>query len=1366
MAFTASLLLLSPSLLAFYPKHHDSITRDVLKDVTRTIEGHTLRFSRAAIDEIVAANMNQDDGFFPSCPISPPRTPFADSRNHFDGERLADAASLMRDRLNEAREKLKVPSPNGPEARKLLGQVLHAAQDYYAHSNWVERGHNGKPDERLGKVSFGPVALSEATCLAPPNAGTYVSGAGPTSGYFFGCDGKDDSQLPAGKCYHGVEKPFFTFAGTNKDHENRPFFTEAHARAKESTKSIIDDLLNSPGIKDNLKATAALMGARTLAFVIDDTESMSDELALVKASVQSVVNAATAAGETPEYLLVRFKDYDEISEPFVTTNAAEFVAHVNALIPEFGSQCPEFAFTATHKAVNASLPGSRVHVYSDAGPWDWYMASATLAAAKERDVEVLPILTGTCSPIDPEFKRIAKETGGQLFFVEPSELLALTSLITPQVSGDFESLLIAHGVLSGPPALFGVLVDPSVRHVLFSVSGEPDAAPAVVLTRPNGTIVAAGDPGVTMQSLSTGTLVAIEAPAVGSWTLSVNGTSEYSVVVKGNTSLSIDAFRFVEHVDSVHPGFFDIDGQPLAGQPATALARVGGMTGSVTFDAVTLEGNPLAPLPLATGHPDAADGDYTGTFDLPNAAFRVRVRGLEDGYAFQRVLPKVFRGQSVRVTVDPTTIPESLPSDSQATIRFSVFNDGPAAVFNVVAQDDLPDLTYVPISWTFSLPTGAVRDLDVLVRVPPDTPRRSTHLTVSASVDGESDLGNSASVDFVVGTPPPALVTITDFSPQSGSLGMQVTINGTAFGPTSSDNVVTINGAPATVASATSTQLVVTVPTGATSGPLTVLSPSGSATSDLPFVVEMLAPTVIGFTPTIGLPGSSVTVMGSAFEPTAGQNTFILNATPGQVTAASTTALTVTVPTGVTSGRLTVMTASGTAVSTEDFIVPPSPYGVDDVATAARIAAGTASIVSVSTTGKIGLRLFDGVTGGRVSVLGTDGVTGQVLGCDVLVSMLNPVGGSVAAPTCMEQSGFIDTKTLSSPGTYTIVVDPAGPATGTVTLTRYEVPADISGTIAPGGLPVTASMLTPGQNGSLTFVGTAGQRISLLGTEGMSGQMSFTCDVNVSILNPDGTVLLPSTCMEGSGFIDTMPLPSSGTYKILIDPTSYATGSVTLTLYDVPADFSSTITPGSSVTATMATRGQNGSLTFSGIVGQRVALLGVGMLGQVSLACDVNVSILSPDGSTFAPATCVESSGFIGPNTLPGTGTYTIVVDPMKWAIGDVTLTLYVVPPDSQDAIEIGAPPQVVSLGSGQNGTLTFSGNAAQQVTVRMTSNTIGTVTVRLLKPDGSQLTAATSAGANFNLALQALPTSGTYTIVVDPGGANAGSINIAVTNP
>jgi YD repeat-containing protein len=722
-------------------------------------------------------------------------------------------------------------------------------------------------------------------------------------------------------------------------------------------------------------------------------------------------------------------------------------------------------------------------------------------------------------------------------------------------------------------------------------------------------------------------------------------------------------------------------------------------------------------------------------------------------------------------------------------------------------------------------------------------------------------------------------VSIIEFTPNGGSVGQVVTIYGTGFSATAGLNTVSFNGTAAAISTATTTTLVVTVPSGATTGTIAVTSPNGSATSGDPFTVAASgAPTISGFTPTIGVAGTAVTISGTNFDPTAGQTIPKFNGRVTDPTAVSATSISAPVPTARASGRIAVLTPAGKAVSVDDFIVPPSPYTATDVAVSGRIPFGTATTITVSTAGKIGLWLFDGsvgqrvslrgtngssgqvvgcdhpvslrrpdntvqasacmessgfmdtvtllsadtfslmhdpagtatgsvtltlynvpadftgtisaggsaqtvsttvpgqnaeltfagVSGQRISLVGTNGMSGQVLGCDVNVSIVQPDGNVLATPTCMENSGFIDVKTLPAAGTYRIVVNPVDIATGSLTLTLHDVPADYSGSITPGGSAATVSTTTAGQNGALTFTGTAGQRISLVGSNGLSGQI-LGCDVNVSILNPDATVLAAATCMEGSGFIDVKTLPSSGTYTILVDPVSTATGSVTLTLYDVPADYTASITPGgSAVTASTTTQGQNAQLTFQGTAGQRVSLSGTnGMSGQIFFACDVHVTILNPGGSVLAPATCMEGSGFIDVRTLATSGTYTIVVDPASTATGSLTLTLHDVPADTTGTISIGGSAVDVPLSTpGQNGTLTFSGTSGQQVTVRMTGNTFGSLTVKVLKPDGTQLTATTSSAASFNLSTQTLPTTGTYTVVIDPASWNTGTVSITVTNP
>jgi uncharacterized protein (TIGR03437 family) len=83
----------------------------------------------------------------------------------------------------------------------------------------------------------------------------------------------------------------------------------------------------------------------------------------------------------------------------------------------------------------------------------------------------------------------------------------------------------------------------------------------------------------------------------------------------------------------------------------------------------------------------------------------------------------------------------------------------------------------------------------------------------------------------------PGAVSITDFSPGSGSVGSPVTIYGVGFSGTPGNNTVTFNGTPATVTAATPTQITTTVPAGATTGPITVTTSGGSGTSPMSFTV-------------------------------------------------------------------------------------------------------------------------------------------------------------------------------------------------------------------------------------------------------------------------------------------------------------------------------------------------------------------------------------------------------------------------------------------------------------------------------------------------------------------------------------------------
>ena len=111
-------------------------------------------------------------------------------------------------------------------------------------------------------------------------------------------------------------------------------------------------------------------------------------------------------------------------------------------------------------------------------------------------------------------------------------------------------------------------------------------------------------------------------------------------------------------------------------------------------------------------------------------------------------------------------------------------------------------------------------------------------------------------------------VSIIEFTPNNGFAGMTVTIYGTAFSTTPSQNTVTFNGMAASVTSATATQIVTQVPVGATTGPISVTTPAGAAASSTPFIVgNPTGPTITGFSPTIGATGTAVTITGTNLDP-------------------------------------------------------------------------------------------------------------------------------------------------------------------------------------------------------------------------------------------------------------------------------------------------------------------------------------------------------------------------------------------------------------------------------------------------------------------------------------------------------------------
>jgi YD repeat-containing protein len=139
-------------------------------------------------------------------------------------------------------------------------------------------------------------------------------------------------------------------------------------------------------------------------------------------------------------------------------------------------------------------------------------------------------------------------------------------------------------------------------------------------------------------------------------------------------------------------------------------------------------------------------------------------------------------------------------------------------------------------------------------------------------------------------------------------------------------------------------------------------------------------------------------------------------------------------------------------------------------------------------------------------------------------------------------SGFDESiPLLPAAETYTLVVDPAAAGVGGCTVTLFNV-VDVSGSTTVNGSAVNVPLPTPGQVGRITFMGTAGQAVTVRITGNSIGSTW------VYLLKPDGTTLTSSFSSSASFNLTSQTLATTGTYTVLVDPFGARTGALNVTV--------------------------------------------------------------------------------------------------------------------------------------------------------------------------------------------------------------------------
>ena len=413
------------------------------------------------------------------------------------------------------------------------------------------------------------------------------------------------------------------------------------------------------------------------------------------------------------------------------------------------------------------------------------------------------------------------------------------------------------------------------------------------------------------------------------------------------------------------------------------------------------------------------------------------------------------------------------------------------------------------------------------------------------------------------------LPAITTFTPTSAAAGGLVTINGDALGNATS---VTFTGAaPVTPTLLSPTQLRVTVPTDAGVGPITVTSPTGSATSSASF--KPLARVTVPSTPVQA--GDTVALSGSNLADVTAVKIGALSLSPGAggFTVVSPTELDLFIPDAATTGAVSLTTPAGTSTSTTPLKIRPTiaePFGPDHGFTgtilmlSGKTFTGTTSVkvggvpaAFALVTGQLRVTVPAAAVTGPISVTNAGGTTATSgsFTVDPKITSFTPISGSVGTLVTLAGSGFGalgETRTLTVNGTSALaLLGVGGVRAESVTWVspnslKFTVPAGATtgaiqlgvGTAAPYTTATPLKVL-PKVTGYATAAARVGDTVTVQGTTliGATAVKFGTVSGIVDSVSLDGTQLsthVPPGALTSAVTVTTPGGTSTGpVFKVL-----------------------------------------------------------------------------------------------------------------------------------------------------------------------------------------------------------------------------------------
>lgn len=419
-------------------------------------------------------------------------------------------------------------------------------------------------------------------------------------------------------------------------------------------------------------------------------------------------------------------------------------------------------------------------------------------------------------------------------------------------------------------------------------------------------------------------------------------------------------------------------------------------------------------------------------------------------------------------------------------------------------------------------------------------------------------------------SPPSGALAILSFTPQSGAAGAVVTIQGQNFSTTPASNSVGFNGAAATVLSATATTLTASVPTNATTGPIsvTVAGQSTKSTTDFTFIA---GPIISAITPKYLVSSSSASTVnnfqvtgtglsGATFSFLPAFNPAVIAVNSATINPAGTSAtLSLTVAANAL-GSFSLMASNGSAASSQtaspgntvQIITPDGDADGDGLTNAVEIAIGTDPFTPDTSGDGLpdGWQVFFGLNPLEPSVAGEDLDNSGLTVLQDFQQGLSPINPNRVPPAVSE----------ITPANNATIVNING-----VVVVRFTEPLLTGTTLTAAQSAITAAL------GKNTTVPSSSQQVA---GQTLEAYMNRTCCGNsvipgtVTLTGPDGAVSGSVTSSSDSlsvTFAPAQTLASNTLFNVQVNGVRDAAGNLMTT------PFTSSFTTGTAIDFTQPT---------------------------------------------------------------------------------------------------------------------------------------------------------------------------------------------------